>query len=153
MATEEVDMSSVMISTVLGAPVAQVWPLLRDFAAIASWHPYLTECQIENGPADRVGCSRVFRTYGNHRETLAGLDDQARMVSYVFDDSAGLPVRDYGCVLRVVPVTDVDRTFVQWEARFDCDAADEDNVMAQVRQFLVPGLAALAQRFSPAVAR
>jgi hypothetical protein len=153
MATKEVDMSSVMISRVLDAPATQVWPLLRDFAAIASWHPYLTECQIENGPADRVGCSRVFPTYGNHRETLTGLDDRARTIAYVFDDSAGLPVRDYGCVMRVVPVTEVDHTLVQWEARFDCDAADVDSVVAQVRQFLVPGLTALAERFSRVVAR
>ena len=146
-------MSKVMTSTVVDAPVAEVWPLLRDFAAIASWHPYLTECQIDNGPADRVGCSRVFPAYGNHRETLTGLDDRARMISYIFDDTAGLPVRDYGCVMRLAPVTDADHTLVQWEASFDCDAADQDDVVAQVREFLLPGLAALTQHFSPAVVR
>jgi hypothetical protein len=146
-------MPDVMTSTVLPAPAAQVWRLLRDFAAIASWHPYLTECRIENGPADRVGCSRVFPGYGDHRETLTGVNDRDRTISYVFDDSAGLPVRDYRCTLGAMPVTDVDHTFVQWEARFDCDAADEDAVITQVRQFLEPGLAALAERFSTAMTR
>jgi hypothetical protein len=144
-------MPSVMTSTVLGATAAEVWPLLRDFAAIGSWHPYLSECRIENGPADRVGSARVFPTYGNHRETLTGLDDRARTMSYVFDDSAGLPVRDYGCVLRVVPVTDTGHAAVMWEGSFDCDAADEAKVVAEVRDFLTAGLTALAQRFGSPV--
>jgi Polyketide cyclase / dehydrase and lipid transport len=48
-------MPRVFTSTVAGAPVGEVWALLRDFAAIGSWHPAVPACEIEGGPADRVG--------------------------------------------------------------------------------------------------
>ena len=48
--------------------------MLRDFAAIGRWHPALPPCEIEGGPADRVGCVRVFPLAGDHRETLVSLD-------------------------------------------------------------------------------
>jgi Polyketide cyclase / dehydrase and lipid transport len=63
-------MPQVFTSTVVGAPVGEVWALLRDFAAIGSWHPAPPPCEIEDGPADRVGCVRVFPLAGDHRETL-----------------------------------------------------------------------------------
>ena len=66
-------MPRVFTSTVVGAPVGEVWTLLRDFAAIGSWHPALPPCEIEDGPADRVGCVRVFPLAGDHRETLVSL--------------------------------------------------------------------------------
>ena len=40
-------------------------------------------------------------------------------------------------------------TYVEWASRFDCDEADEDNVIAGVRDgMLIPGLKALEQRFA-----
>ena len=46
-------MPEVFTSTVVGAPVCEVWTLLRDFAAIGDWHPALPPAEIEDGPADR----------------------------------------------------------------------------------------------------
>lgn len=45
-------MPTIVTSAVLNAPPAEVWPLLRDFAAIGSWHPYLPPAEIKDGPAD-----------------------------------------------------------------------------------------------------
>lgn len=51
-------MPQIHTSTVVGAPVGQVWVLLlRDFGAIGDWHPVLPPCRIEGGLADRVGCT------------------------------------------------------------------------------------------------
>ena len=69
-------MPQITESTVLGAPAGEVWTLLRDFAAIGDWHPALPPAEIEEGPADRVGCVRVYPLAGGHRETLVALDDQ-----------------------------------------------------------------------------
>jgi hypothetical protein len=66
-------MPQITESTVAGAPVGEVWALLRDFAAIGDWHPALPPAEIEDGPADRVGCVRVFPLAGGHRETLVAL--------------------------------------------------------------------------------
>jgi hypothetical protein len=133
----------------VASPVDEVWALLRDFAAIGDWHPALPPCEIEDGPADRVGCVRVFSLAGGHRETLTRLDDQQRSIAFAFGDNAGLPVRSYVSMMTAQPVTLSDQTYIEWSSRFDCDEADEDKVIAAVRDgVLVPGLKALEQRFA-----
>jgi hypothetical protein len=144
-------MPQIVASTVVASPVGEVWALLRDFAAIGDWHPALPPCEIEDGPADRVGCVRVFPLAGGHRETLTGLDDRQRTIAFAFDDNAGLPVRCYMSMMTAQPVTLSDQTYVEWSSRFDCDEGDEDKVIAAVRDgVLVPGLRALEQRFGSA---
>ena len=118
-------MPQVTESTVVGGPVDEVWALLRDFAAIGDWHPALPPAEIENGPADRVGCVRVFPLAGGHRETLTGLDDQRRRIAFTFADrAAGLPVRSYTSAITARPVTQTGHTYIEWSSRFDCDEAD-----------------------------
>jgi hypothetical protein len=146
-------MPQITESTVAGAPAYEVWALLRDFAAIGDWHPALPPAEIEDGPADRVGCVRVFPLAGGHRETLIALDDQRRRIAFTFTDhAAGLPVRSYTSTITVRPVTLTDHAYVEWSSRFDCDEAEEDKTIAAVRDgVLVPGLRALEQRSGPAV--
>jgi Polyketide cyclase / dehydrase and lipid transport len=145
-------MPQVHTSTVVGAPVGEVWALLRDFGAISDWHPALPPCRIEDGPADRVGCTRVFPMAGNHRENLVSLDDYGRTIAFSFADGAGgLAVRNYLSTMTVRPVTTGNQAYVEWCSRFDCDAPDEDKVISQISDgVLVPGLKALEQRFGPA---
>jgi polyketide cyclase/dehydrase/lipid transport protein len=144
-------MPQIMTSTVVGGPVGEVWALLRDFAAIGDWHPALPPCEIEGGPADRVGCVRIFPLAGGHRETLVSLDDQQRTIALAFGDNAGLPIRSYTSTIIARPVTLSNQTYVEWSSRFDCDEADEDKVIAGIRDgVLAPGLRALEQRFQSA---
>jgi len=142
-------MPSITESVVLPVPPQRAWTLLRDFSAIGDWQPSLPPVRIENGPADRVGASRVFPTpAGEHRGTVVALDDAARSTSFRFD-SAGLPVRGYVSRISVAPAG--AGTVVTWSSRHDCDAADEPAVVTAVRDgILRPGLAALVTRFAPA---
>src|SRR5690348_8241020 len=135
-------MPQITESTMVGAPAGEVWALLRDFAAIGTWHPALPPAEIENGPADRVGCVRVYPLAGGHREILASLDDQNRTIAFTFAGNAGgLPVRNYLSTMIVRPVTIGNGAYVEWSSRFDCDEPDEDKTTAQVRDgVLVPGL-------------
>jgi len=144
-------MPQVFTSTMVGAPVGEVWALLRDFAAIGSWHPALPPCEIEGGPADRVGCVRVFPLAGGHRETLVSLDDECRAIAFSFaDNAAGLRVRRYLSTMSARPVTSANHTYVEWVSRFDCDESDEDAMITEVRDgVLAPGLKALEQRLGP----
>src|SRR5512135_3495179 len=139
-------------STIVGAPVGEVWALLRDFGAIGDWHPALPPAEIEDGPAGRVGSVRVFPLAGGHRETLAALDDQRRRIAFTFADrAAGLPVRSYTSTITARPVTLSGHTYVEWSSGFDCDEVDEDKAIAAIRDgVLVPGLKALEQRFGTA---
>jgi hypothetical protein len=51
-----------------------------------------------------------------------------------------LPFRDFVATLRVTPVTDGDRAFVEWSAIFDCAEAEHDkwhaHLMASFRIWL-----------------
>jgi uncharacterized protein YndB with AHSA1/START domain len=142
-------MPQIVTSTVVSSPAEKVWALLRDFAAIGDWHPALPPAQIEDGPADRVGATRVFPLAAGHRETLVKLDDQDRTIAFTFtDNAAGLPVRSYTSTIAVRPVTLTDHAYIEWSSRFDCDVADEDKTISQIRDgVLILGLRSLEQRF------
>jgi polyketide cyclase/dehydrase/lipid transport protein len=125
--------------------------LFPQMQQIGDWHPALPPSVIENGPADRIGCVRVYPLAGGHRETLVCIDDQHRRIAFTFaDNAAGLPVRNYLSTMTVHPVTLGDCAYVEWRSRFDCDEQDEDKTTAQIRDgVLVPGLRALRERFGP----
>ena len=108
-------------STIIDAPVARVWAVLRDFNSHSAWHPAVGESQIENGEAaDQVGCVRNFHLKdGNHiREQLLALSDQDYLSTYCIVD-ATLPMRRYVATVRLKPVTDGNRTFWHWQSTFE----------------------------------
>jgi NADPH:quinone reductase-like Zn-dependent oxidoreductase len=107
-------------STVLDAPVEQVWGLLRDFNSHVLWHPAVAESAIEGGrAADEVGCVRRFRLADGAllREQLLRLSDRDRTFSYAILD-ASIPLIDYVATVTLRPVTDGRRTFWDWRSSF-----------------------------------
>jgi hypothetical protein len=52
---------------------------------------------------------------------LLALSDVDRTQTYAFAGEAPLPVRDFQATLRVTPVIDGNRAFVEWWATFDCE--------------------------------
>ena len=48
-------------SSVIDAPIEQVWNRIRDFNGVPNWHPGVATSKIEGGqPSDQVGCVRVL---------------------------------------------------------------------------------------------
>ena len=114
-------MPRVIRSTVLDTPVERVWEVLRDFNGHDRWHPPVVESTIERGqPSDRVGCVRAFRLEDGSalREQLLTLSDLEQSYSYCLLETP-IPLFNYVAHVRLVPVTDTDSTFWEWEARFD----------------------------------
>jgi hypothetical protein len=121
-------MARVYVSSVINAPAAKVWARVRDFNGLPNWHPRIADSRIENGePADKVGCIRNFtlRTGDKLREQLLGLSDYDMVCTYSILDSP-MPLTDYVATLRLTPITDQERTFIEWSADFDC-APDKEN--------------------------
>ena len=117
-------MPRVYASSVIDAPATKVWEKVRDFNALPRWHPRIRESRIENGePSDKVGCVRDFRLQnGDHlREKLLGLSDYDMFCTYSILKSP-MPLTDYIATLRLTPISDGDRTFIEWTAEFDCAA-------------------------------
>ncbi|WP_048861611.1 SRPBCC family protein [Acidisphaera rubrifaciens] len=127
-------MAKVFVSTVLNAPAARVWARVRDFNGLPGWHPAIAESRIEGGdPSDRIGCVRDFRLRNGDRlrEKLLGLSDYDLFCTYSILDSP-MPVSNYVATLRLTPVTDGDRTFIEWTAEFDVAPEREAEMIAQI---------------------
>lgn len=115
-------MARVYVSSVVAAPASKVWERVRDFNGLPRWHPRIADSQIENGePSDKVGCIRNFRLQNGDqiREQLLALSDYDTFCTYAILESP-MPIENYVATLRLTPVSDGDRCFVEWSAEFDC---------------------------------
>jgi len=112
-------------STVLNHPAGAVWRVIRPFDHYA-WAGVVAETTIEEGKAgDQVAAVRRV-TVGNQtiRQTLLAHSDLHRSYTYALCEPSPYPVRDYVATIRVTPVVEDDRAFVEWEAEFDCAAGE-----------------------------
>lgn len=115
-------MAKVYRSTVLNAPADRVWRDLRDFNGLPNWHPSITSSRIESGhPADKIGCVRnlQLKDGAKIREKLLSLSDYDYTYSYTILESP-MDLRDSVATLRLCPVTEGNRCFIEWFAEFDC---------------------------------
>ncbi len=120
----------------MDAPVEAVWDVLRDFNGHDRWHPAVASSQIErNNPSDLVGCVRRFKLEDGSqlREQLLTLSDLEQSFSYCLLDTP-VPLFNYVAHVRLAPVTDGDRTFWEWESRFDTPKGREDELREVVSE-------------------
>ena len=106
-------------SCVVNAPVDTVWAALRNFHDL-SWAPQVITSleKVGDASSDQIGAKRLLN--GAFHETLRGLDDTDRVVTYSIDDGPNAVSRDnvsdYVGVVRVFSVTDGEVSFVQWSS-------------------------------------
>ena len=142
-------MPRVFVSRVMDAPAEKVWTTIRRFDAVAEWLPFVKSSPIEDGgDPTRVGCVRILtQTDGEvFREVLLALSDAERFYSYTFVSSP-VPVRDHRTTLRVLPITDGSRSYVEWSSRFDIDAKNAAQLVDLMNWNFVNGLQNLARKF------
>jgi uncharacterized protein YndB with AHSA1/START domain len=114
-------------SSVINAPIEQVWRRIRDFNAMADWHPGIARSEIEGGmPSDQVGCVRILTLQdgGKIREQLLEMSDLGHHYSYSILEGP-LPVANYRATLRLRRISDGNRTFADWSASFDPDPPEK----------------------------
>lgn len=144
-------MAKVYVSSIINAPASDVWERVRDFNALPNWHPRIAESRIENGePSDKIGCVRNFKLADGEqlREQLLGLSDYDLFCTYAILDGP-MPLTDYVATLRLTPVTDGDRTFIEWSAEFNCAPENEADLISGIGQNVFQGgFDALKDHFS-----
>ena len=127
-------MPRVIRSTIMDAPIEAVWDVIRDFNGHDQWHPAVASSQVEHGQdADRVGCVRNFRLAGgeNLREQLLTLSDLEQTFTYCLLDTP-VPLFNYVAHVRLIPVTDGDHTYWQWEGNFSTFPEQKDELARMV---------------------
>lgn len=120
-------MVKVRRSTVIDAPIDEVWRFLRDFNGHERWHPAVAESRIEEGRAgDAVGAVRRFRLEDGAqlREQLLSLSDRDRRFTYCILD-APMPLIGYVATVELKPVTDANRTYWEWRSEFQTPPGQE----------------------------
>jgi hypothetical protein len=143
-------MPQVFVSSVVNAPADKVWATIRRFDAVADWLPFVKSSPIEgDGDPTRVGCVRVItQTDGEvFREVLVALSDADRSYSYTFVSSP-VPVRNHQTTLRVLPITDGNRSYVEWSSRFEVAPEHGAQLVDLMNQNFLAGLRNLAEKFS-----
>jgi transposase InsO family protein len=123
-------MAEAYYSTVFEQPAAEIWKIVRDFNNYPVWVGGAGESRIEDGKTgDAVGAVRNVLYQGRRiRQRLLAQSDVERSQTYEFCSPPSLPVTDFRATLRMTPVVDGDRTFVEWWATFDCETARRDEL-------------------------
>ena len=146
-------MPHVVRSTIIDASTNQVWGVLRDFNGFDRWHPGLATSAIERSQsADRIGCvRRVKLADGSElREQLLALSDLEQSYSYCLLDTP-IPLFNYVAHVRLLPVTDGNRTFWHWESRFSTPRGEEQKLAEMVgEQIYQAGFEAVRKHLSEA---
>jgi uncharacterized protein YndB with AHSA1/START domain len=124
--TLEEQMGRVLVSTVVDAPVGAVWRVLREFDSMGRWMPRPgRDIEMEAGKAsDQVSAVRDMKADGvtRGRERLLALSDVDRTFTYeIAAPVEGFDIEDYRATVTVRPVTDSNRTFIEFRATFDSD--------------------------------
>lgn len=131
--------------TTFEQPADAVWNVIRDFNNYPVWVDGAGESHIEEGKSsDAVGAVRNVLYNGKRiRQKLLALSDLDRAQSYAFCDEAALPVHHYVGTLRITPIIDGDRAFVEWWATFDCEPSESERWMAFYRDAFATWLGSL----------
>ena len=142
-------MAKVYASVVIDAPASAVWSKVRNFDDVATWHPNIKSCEIDDGRSgDSVGCVRsivLTKDGSSMREQLLCLSDfDYTCVFCVLETS--LLVDNCVATLHLTPITDGDRTFAEWSVDFDSNQEKEVSDVLS-RDLLQSGLESLRAGF------
>lgn len=131
-------MSKAYYSTVLARSPDTIWALVRDFNNYPRYIDGVVESRIEDGkPGDAVGAVRSFRMGDNWiRQRLVALSDEERTFTYAGCDPFRFPDTRRGATeatpapvlyqgtLRLTPIVEGNRTFLEWWLTFECSPED-----------------------------
>jgi hypothetical protein len=123
----ETEMPRPYYSTIFEDSCDQIWSFIRDFGNYG-WAGVVSESHIEDGKSgDAVGCVRNVNLGDRTiRQRLLAHSDRERFYTYTFCEPIPFPWRNFVATLKVTPVIDSNRAFVEWTAEFDCTDNEHD---------------------------
>ena len=100
----------------INAPASAVWARIRDFDALAAWHPAVEASPASDG--NNEGSLRIVRLKGGGaiEEVLESHDDAKMRYSYRIKQAGPLPVTNYASTLTVK--ADGNTAIVEWRGAF-----------------------------------
>lgn len=127
----------------VAADAETVWALIREFGAIADWHPACSASSQET-VNDEVRRTIVVGDGARLIEKLEVLDDNERSLSYSIIEGP-LPVENYYSTLSVAEAD--GGSHLTWSGTFDAKGAPDDRAKQIVAGIYESGLGGLKRRF------
>ena len=114
-------MAKSYFSTVFERNADDIWSVVRDFGNY-EWAGVAAQTSIEGARhGDAVGAVRQVRMPDRTlRQRLLAHSDLDRSYTYELCEPTPFAVRGYEATLRITPVVDGARAFVEWWATFEC---------------------------------
>lgn len=103
-------------SITIEAPASAVWARIKDFSALAQWHPAVSASPASNGNAEGSVRSLELKGGGKLTETLNKYDDAQMTYSYRAKDGGALPVTNYTSTIQVK--AEGNKALVEWRGAF-----------------------------------
>ena len=127
-------MPRVYYSTIISAPIEQVWEIVRDFNGLPKWHPGIKAGELEGDfDPDAIPVGAVRRLElpdgSSMREQLLAISEADCSFTYTMLDPE-MKIKDYTASVTLSPIVATDETFAEWEAVFDMTdpAAEEETI-------------------------
>jgi hypothetical protein len=142
-------------STIFEQSADEIWNVIRDFNNYPVWVDGAGESEIEAGKSgDAVGAVRNILYEGKRiRQKLLAMSDVERSQTYEFAEAGTIPVQNYRATLRLMPIIDGDRTFVEWWATFDCEPERREERVWFFRESFARWLGSLRRKLDARVGR
>ena len=152
-------MARAYYSAVLEQPADRVWAVVRDFNDYPRYIDGIDESVIEDGkPGDAVGAVRRFR-YGGAwiRQRLVAHSDAERSFTYAGLDPFPYPepgpdappAIDYRGTLRVTPIVEGGRSFVEWWVDFEAGTGERERWQRLLMGVIAQWVASLRKHAGP----
>lgn len=117
-------MSRAYTSWLLDHDLETVWAVVGDFHGISTFVERIASTEAEGGDGPgAVGSVRVVTLLPDNRtvrERLVSYDATTHTYAYEFDGVIPFPIQSYRGTVSLRPLTDGDRTVVEWYGDFDC---------------------------------
>jgi uncharacterized protein YndB with AHSA1/START domain len=104
-------------SITINASPQKVWDTIKDFDALAKWHPAVAQSPATKG--NEVGSVRTLtlKDGGKIVETLEDYNAEKMTYKYRAADGGALPVSNYSSTISVKPA-DGGKAIVEWRGAF-----------------------------------
>ena len=143
-------MTQISASSVIPAPISEVWKVVGNYAAIDAWHPAVNGSAFQPGPAaDQVDAIRQCDLDGGARliERQTARSEADHSLSYAITESP-MPMTNYVGTMRLRQITDGNQTLCEWQASFDPSPGAEDQLSGMMGQLYQAGFDSLKARFA-----
>lgn len=100
----------------INAPADKVWAQIKDFDALAKWHPAVAKSPADKGNTEGSVRKLELKGGGALEETLERYNDAGKSYSYRAKDGGALPVTNYTSTISVSG--EGNQSTVEWRGAF-----------------------------------